>query len=80
MKVETIAIVDDNRRGFKNINKSDFDADVHKLYGVDVVEDDSVNPTKTPKELLIDEASSLGIDTTGLTNRQLKKEIKEAKV
>lgn len=32
MQIETIKIKDDNKRGFKIINKSDFDAKVHKEY------------------------------------------------
>lgn len=32
MKIETIKIKDDNRRGFKIINKSDFDEKAHKVY------------------------------------------------
>ena len=34
---------------------------------------------KTPKELLIEEATELGIDTTGLTIADLEAEIEEAK-
>lgn len=33
MHVETVKINDDNRRGFKIINKTDFDSKVHTLYG-----------------------------------------------
>ena len=32
MQVETVKIVDKNKRGFKAINKSDFDSKVHKEY------------------------------------------------
>ena len=31
-KVETVRIVDDNRRGFKTINKSDYDSKIHKRF------------------------------------------------
>ena len=34
MQVETVKIVDKNKRGFKTINKSDYDAKLHKTYGV----------------------------------------------
>jgi hypothetical protein len=33
MQVETVKIIDSNKRGFKVINKSNFDAELHKLYG-----------------------------------------------
>ena len=32
MKIETVKIVDENKRGFKTINKSDFDSKKHKLF------------------------------------------------
>jgi len=32
MKVETVKIVDKNRRGFKTINESDYDAKKHKIF------------------------------------------------
>jgi hypothetical protein len=67
MKIETVKIKDGNRRGFKNINESDFVDGKHEVYGEEV--------KKTPKELLIEEAGGLGIDTTGLTINQLKKAI-----
>ena len=31
-KVETVKIEDKNKRGFKTINKSNYDAKKHKLY------------------------------------------------
>ena len=32
MKLETVKIQDKNRRGFKNINKDDYDPKKHKLH------------------------------------------------
>jgi hypothetical protein len=32
MELETVKIVDSNKRGFKTINKSDYDEKEHKLY------------------------------------------------
>lgn len=70
MQIETIKIKDDNRRGFKTINKSDFKKGVHKEY----------EDKKTKKELLVEEALSLNIDNPEeLTITQLKDHIKMMK-
>jgi len=72
MKIETVKIVDGNRRGFKTINKSDFKQGTHKPY--------SEEPKKTQKELLIEEAIGLGvIDTSEMTIALLTDAITEAK-
>lgn len=71
MQVETVKIVHNGKRGFKNINKSDFKKGKHKMY--------SDEQKKTPKELLIEEAKSLGINTDDMTSVQLKDAIKESK-
>lgn len=39
MQLKKIKVVDDNPRGFKNINESDFDAELHELYDENVVTD-----------------------------------------
>jgi len=71
MQVETVKVVHEGKRGFKNINESDFKKGTHEVY--------SEKPKKTPKEALIDKAQALGVDKTGMASRQLKEAIKEAK-
>lgn len=70
MKIETVKVEHEGKRGFKIINKSDFKKGVHKEY----------KEKKTEKELLIEEAISLGIDNPEeLTIAQLKDHIKVVK-
>ncbi len=67
MKVNTVKIADENRRGFKIINESDFKKSKHKAY----------KEGGTKRELLINEAELLGIDgASDMTIAKLEEAIK----
>ncbi len=71
MKIDTIKVEHDGKRGFKVINKCDFIEGIHKEYQ---------EKKKTPKDLLIEEAVALEIENPeGLTVTQLKARIKKMK-
>ena len=70
MEIETIKVAHDGQRGFKTINKCDFEKSIHKEY----------KEKKSAKELLIEEAKALKIDNPEqLTVTQLKTHIKKMK-